>query len=190
MYRILAGLALTTALLCSGSAMAAEKCYEAVLVPASMSCSTSNSKSADFTNGCKPVDAHYEQKEIECQVGRWVNIIAETKIGTYGDHVTQAQACAAYGLKSYNINGKTCASGERTPTQGTGWESINYKYGKKGGGNGGDGGDKLQPFSSSAFTTNHGDGPAGMVHGTMCYDNDMGTKNNTKQDAAVAVYCK
>lgn len=170
------------------NSMAAEKCYEDVYVPAAMTCSDTSSKSADFTNGCKEVAAHYEQKEIECQVGRWVNIIADTRIGNKGAAITQSEACAVYDLKPYNVNGKICASGERPAQQGTGWDAINYKYGTKGGGNGNDGGDKLERTSYS-IEVNHGDSTQ-HFSGTMCYDNKMGAKNNTKQDAAVAVYCK
>lgn len=156
-------------------------CYQDVSVNAKLECSSSSSKSADFTSGCKWVPAHIEKQEIACPVGKWVNVAAETRVSTSGKAVTQAQVCATVGMVPYSINGKMCASGERPARQGNGWEAIVYKYGLKGGGNGNDGGDKLQVVGSSSLKT---------AKGTMCYDFKMGEKNNTKQDAAIAVYCK
>jgi hypothetical protein len=193
MFRNLLGLVFTVALLsAAGAAMADEKCYDTVSVPASLQCSGMDGKSADFTSGCQNVAAHTEQVEIACPVGKWVNVIANTQMGNSGVQITQAQACAVYGLKPSSTNGKVCASGERPAQQGTGWNSINYKYGKKGGGNGNDGGDKLEavrlsipPHHTSSVDED------GYTHlGTMCYDRSMGEKNNTKQDAAIAVYCQ
>ncbi|MBY3432910.1 hypothetical protein HFN89_01800 [Rhizobium laguerreae] len=169
-----------------GAAHAAEKCYKDVAVAAKIACTNSNSVSADFTNGCKFVAAHVEKQEIACPVGKWVNVTADTKMGKKGARVSPAQVCAQAGLVPYSINGKVCASGERRPRVGNGWESIAYKYGVKGDGNGGDGGDRIQTFSiprNNSMMT-------GPSSGTMCYDYDMGEKNNTSQDALVAVYCK
>ncbi|MBY3157239.1 hypothetical protein HFO56_33480 [Rhizobium laguerreae] len=169
-----------------GAAHAAEKCYKDVAVAAKIACTNSNSVSADFTNGCKFVAAHVEKQEIACPVGKWVNVTADTKMGKKGALVSQAQVCAQAGLVPYNINGKICASGERPARVGNGWQSIVYKYGLKGGGNGGDGGDRIQTFNSPG---NHST-QIGRRSGTMCYDYNMGEKNNTSQDALVAVYCK
>jgi hypothetical protein len=170
----------------AGAAHAAEKCYKDVSVAAKLECNGSSSKSADFTTGCKWAPAHVEQQEIACPVGKWVNVTADTKMGKKGALVSQAKVCAQAGLVPYNINGKICASGERPARVGNGWESIVYKYGLKGGGNGGDGGDRIQTFSSAG---NHST-MIGPSSGTMCYDYNMGAKNNTSQDAIVAVYCK
>lgn len=188
-FRML-GLALATTVVSAISAHAAEKCYDDVYVPAEMTCNGNNSKSADFTSGCTEVAAHYEKKEIDCPVGRWVNVIADTRMTQTGTQITQAQACAVYDLKPHNINGKVCASGERPAQQGNGWESINYKFGKKGGGNGNDGGDKLQNVTRTISGNNREDSWTYYYRGTMCYDNKMGSKNNTKQDAVIAVYCQ
>ncbi len=175
----------------AGTAQAAEKCYEDVWVEAKLTCSGSESKSADFTTGCKVAAAHMDKQEIACPVGKWVNVKAETRIGSSGKAVTQAQVCATAGMVPFNINGKVCASGERPARVGNGWESIVYKYGLKGGGNGNDGGDKLQTYSYSSSGGRDGDsGATRTTAGTMCYDRNMGAKNNTKQDAAIAVYCK
>ncbi|MCV9964076.1 hypothetical protein OIU34_19530 [Pararhizobium sp. BT-229] len=168
----------------AGSAQAAGKCYEDVWVEAKLECAGSDSKSADFTTGCKVVAAHMEKQEISCPVGKWVNVTAETKVGTSGKVVTLAQVCATAGMVPYNINGKVCASGERPARAGNGWESIVYKYGLKGGGNGNDGGDKLQAVNSGSSSI------LKSARGTMCYDYNMGAKNDTKQDAVIAVYCK
>lgn len=166
-----------------------------------MGCAGNNSKSADFTSGCQAVPAHIEKQEVECAVGKWVNIAASTKMGSSGKLVTQAQVCATVGMVPANANGKVCASGERPARQGNGWETIIYKYGLKGGGNGNDGGDKLETYTKDVARNpgiHYGScsscaGPAPMPvynYGTMCYDRSMGAKNNTQQDAAIAVYCK
>lgn len=167
-----------------------EKCYEPKLIPASMSCAGNQSTSADFQSGCTYVAEHTEQKEIECPVGEWVNVAQETRMSENGVSITQAAICKTAGMVSYNIDGKTCASGERPPTIGNGWQFINYRYGKKGGGNGKDGGERLETFRSSGISGGMDNGYESTMIGTMCYDRSQGTKNNTKEDAVVAVYCK
>jgi hypothetical protein len=172
-----------------------------VLVDAHMGCAGNNSKSADFTSGCQAVPAHIEKQEVECAVGKWVNIAASTKMGSSGKLVTQAQVCATVGMVPANANGKVCASGERPARQGNGWETIIYKYGLKGGGNDNDGGEKLETYTKDVARNpgmHYGScsscaGPAPTPvynYGTMCYDRSMGAKNNTQQDDAIAVYCK
>lgn len=172
----------------AGSVQAAEKCYQDVWVEAKLECAGSDSKSADFTTGCKAVAAHMDKQEIACPVGKWVNVKAETRVGSSGVVVTQSQVCATAGMAPFNINGKVCASGERPARAGNGWETIVYKYGLKGGGNGNDGGDKLESIRKGGYHNSNDSMPA--TSGTMCYDRSMGAKNNTKQDAVIAVYCK
>jgi hypothetical protein len=190
-----------SALASASGALAADVCYETKVVPASWACQGTDSNSADFVNGCTFVGEHLAEVEAECPKGKWVNITKTTKQSESGVAVTHAQACAAAGLVPYSINGKTCASGERPARVGNGWELINYKYGLKGGGNGNDGGDKLMSYTRDAARNpamHYGNcsscsGPAPApryITGTMCYDNSMGERNNTQQDAAIAVYCQ
>lgn len=178
----------------AGAVQSAEKCYEDVYVPASFECATTNSKSADFTNGCKPVSAHYEKKEIECPTARWVNVIADTRVRLDGTPVTHSQMCAKYGMKPAVSEGKICASGERPARQGNGWESIIYKYGTKGGGNGNVGGDKFEDvqyqYGGYSGGDNGYDQPIQNYRGTMCYNYSMGRKNHTPEDAVIAVFCE
>nr|WP_250808531.1 hypothetical protein [Neorhizobium tomejilense] len=176
------------------TARAQEKCYQDTLVEASFDCDGNDSRSADFTTGCKAVPAHIEKKEIACPVGKWVNVSAETRVSSSGKAITPAQVCASVGMLPFNVNGKICASGERPARAGNGWQSIVYKYGLKGGGNGNDGGDRLETVKLSNQNTNS-DKQAMLFakrksEGTMCYDYSMGEKNHTQEDAVVAVYCK
>lgn len=131
---------------------------------------------------------------VECvPKARWVNIpYGANSSGSQSSFMDHAQICAAVGMKAANLGGKTCASGERRPTLGEKWESINYRYGKKGDGNGGDGGDKLILVGGYTAIYNRDDygGDRTPTYRQMCYDNRMGARNNTKQDAAVAVYCE
>jgi hypothetical protein len=66
------------AIAAAGSASADEKCYTTVNIPAGWTCAQSNSKSADFTNGCYLATAHQEQVEIACPVpqGGWAHPFA------------------------------------------------------------------------------------------------------------------
>ncbi|TLX16672.1 hypothetical protein [Rhizobium sp. MHM7A] len=173
------------AFLClTGIAQAAEVCYVTVTVDQPLECTGGyGGGSADFTGGCS-YGPEQVQVPIACPPkGRWVNIPASTFPMT-NPAPTQAKVCASYGMKASSWNGKTCASGERRPTSGTGWESINYRYGIKGGGNGGDGGDKLVNIGGKDAFGNR------IKPAQMCYDNKMGAKNDTKQDASVAVFCE
>lgn len=183
-------IALTLSGLVTTARAGTEKCYEPVQVPASMSCAGDKSSSSDFQTGCIYLPEHIEEKEVACPVGEWVNISQETKVTQNGSSVTQASICKTAGMVPYNVGGKVCASGERAPTVGNGWEAINYRYGKKGGGNGGDGGDKLEKVQYGESGLSDRETSTVKYVGTMCYDKNMGTKNDTKQDAAVAVYCK
>lgn len=165
----------------------AEICYEE-RVTTGLQCSESSSSSADFTTGCT-FGPRIEKVEVPC--GRWVNVFSETRLGESGASVTHAQACAVHGLKPSSFQGKTCASGERRPTVGNGWQYINYRYGKKGDGNGGDGGDRIEVINGAThYTIEDPRGRFGPVVGSMCYDYSMKKKNHTKQDAVIAVFCQ
>src|SRR5690606_19700234 len=79
------------------------------------------SGSADFAASCAYVQAPPVEVEVECP-GMWVNLLNERE--------THAAACSRVGLAPSSINGAVCASGNRQPTSGTGYDSINYRYGK------------------------------------------------------------
>lgn len=107
----------------AAAASAAPLCYEDRIVPAQMTCSDNDSRSADFGSACKYVGETVQQVPVECP-GRWVGVKQES--------ITHAQACSNAGLKPTSIEGEMCASGERRPTAGEGAAGISYAYGKTG----------------------------------------------------------
>lgn len=120
--RLILSVATAIAALIAIPAQAAEKCYKDVPVAAGWSCAGNDSKSADFTNGCKFVAAHTEAVEVECPVtARWVN--------SNNAASSPETVCGTYGLKPTNINGQVCASGANRPSTGAGWNGINYYNG-------------------------------------------------------------
>ncbi len=188
MMLVLRAILLSAGVLVSGTAFAAEKCYETVPVEASYKCGNNDSNSADFTSDCTYVPASFEEEEVDCP-GRWVNITQATS-GSSAPVPTQAQVCSAKGLKPAKIGGMFCASGERTPRVGGYWESINYKYGRKGDGNGHDGGNDLDSRTYTIDTCGKDCENYVTRYSLYCYDNGTSTKNNTPEDAAVAFYCE
>lgn len=190
MHRITIGILAGAAILlgAAASASAAEKkCYETKLVEGGISCSGMDNNSADFGRGCSSKGSGFEEVEVACPTGEWVNVSQETQFTYDGKRVTQAQICKIYGMVSAQNNGKVCASGQRPASSGTGWASINYRYGKdkvtpR------DGGNILKPISQT--TTEGLTGKEITRQGTMCYDTDMDERNNTDKDALVAVFCK
>jgi hypothetical protein len=187
---------ITTAILAAQctAALAAEPCYEQQLVEASMNCATNSGNSADFASGCKAVEAHYENVEVECPAtGRWVNVNA--MLGEDTPRPSRSAVCKAAGMKIADINGYFCASGERRPNVGGDWESINYQYGRKGGGNGFTGGNDIDNVVNSyrdtdPYDRNRPTGPVHSIYSSMCYDGHANNRNNTGEDAVVAYYCQ
>ncbi|TLX15766.1 hypothetical protein [Rhizobium sp. MHM7A] len=106
------------------SAFAAAVCYEDQVLPPGLVCDNDNSKSADFSYGCKYLPERTVQVEVPC-LQRWVNIVDKKE--------SHSQACARVDLKPANIEGSTCASGELRPSTGSNWEGINYRFGRWGG---------------------------------------------------------
>lgn len=140
-------------------AVAADKCYQKVYVPAQYKCNTRTSglveKSFDdFSNGaCQTIAARVDDVEVECpKVGRWVNATFTNKTitmrsgggrdgggGTYTQTISvpssQAETCSSAGLSPAKLEGQyICASGEARPVSGTDYEKISYKYGRWGDG--------------------------------------------------------
>lgn len=99
---------------------AAAKCYEDIDVPASLSCASSDSMSADFANKCTIQTATTKKVEVECK-GTWVNITHSVP------DQTRAQVCATKGMTPTDINGQVCASGERRASGGAG--AVSYRFG-------------------------------------------------------------
>ncbi|MCZ7860787.1 hypothetical protein O9X98_05160 [Agrobacterium salinitolerans] len=161
-------------------ALAAEKCYEDVPVPASVNCNGSTSKSADFASGCKYTPATVEKKEIECPVSlSWVNADGKT---------SQSATCAAAGLKPGSLDGQVCAAGERRPSEGLGASSINYRFGKWGSG-GGKGGTTAQFYSRTTTTGNRDDRVTKTISNYYCWSS--GNKRDyDSTDIAVAYVCE
>ncbi|MCZ7862575.1 hypothetical protein O9X98_14465 [Agrobacterium salinitolerans] len=185
---ILRAIIFSVGVLISGTAYAAEKCYEDVPVAASFDCAKNNSKSADFSSGCQFNPATTKKVEVDCP-GRWVNIKAAT-VGSSSPTPTQSEVCKSKGLNSAKIGGMFCASGERRPMVGGDWALIDYKYGKKGDGNGFDGGNDLDTRVYTVDTCGKDCENYVTRYSLYCYDNKTGTKNNTSEDAAVAFYCQ
>lgn len=178
----------SVAVLSATAAQAADKCYEERFIPETYNCGAGGKGNfADFSNGgCTIIPSSIEKTEVECP-GRWVSI------GSYNvsePAPTASAVCARKGLKPSNLEGKTCASGERRPTTGGDWDLINYVWGTKGGRTAG--GDEVQHASRWGHWMG-GDNesePNQRVHtGSFCYDKRMGAKNNTKQDRVVAYFC-
>lgn len=122
-------------------ALAAEKCYEETPVPASVTCDSINSKSADFVSGCKSNAATVLKKEIDCPTA-WVNTDGRS---------SQASVCSAAGMTSTTIDGTLCAAGERRPSGGANAGNINYRYGTWGGGGSGGSTVELRTGRSAAY---------------------------------------
>lgn len=108
------------------AAVAAEKCYDEIAVAAHMECSGNGSRSADFTSGCKFVEAGIQKIEIECPPpsARWVNSRFST-----APMASHQSICESVGLKPTVIDGAVCASGYNQPRTGEGWQNIRYYWG-------------------------------------------------------------
>ncbi len=183
---ILHAIVLGAGVLLSGTALAAEKCYETIPVEASYGCSVNGSNSADFTSNCSYVPEGFKEVEVDCP-GQWVNI-SQATVASPTQPPSHAQVCSAKGLKPAKIGGMFCASGERPPRVGAYWESINYKYGKKGDGNGFKGGNDLDSKTSKICSNDCE--TVVTKYSLYCYENTTTKKNNTSEDAAVAFYCE
>ena len=167
----------------------AETCYEE-RVTTGLQCNSSSSNSADFTSGCT-FGPRSETVEVPC--GRWVNVFSETRFREGNPAVTHESACAVHGLKPASHQGKTCASGRRRPTSGSGWQYINYRYGVKGAGNGGLGGDRVVDGHGDYQYDHwdHGDPPKWVEgHATYCHDFGTHIAEDSHQDSLIAVFCK
>jgi hypothetical protein len=186
-------LALTIVCLGAQSSLAAEKCYETVLIPTQTDCRSSQSRSADFVSGCTVSPARTEQREVECQVtDRWVNVTADTSYGPRGESLTHTQLCSAVGLTPSNIGGVVCASGDKPVISGAGWESIDYKFGRQSGGRYGGFGVQGVEHQDMAGG-NDGDSGAGAqtYEGTMCVTTAPDSPGYFDQlSAVVAVACR
>ena len=159
-------------MLFAGTATAA--CYEAKTVP-SLDCGRSTSNSADFATSCSATTTVIV--EVACpppppppSKARWVN----AKYARYFPvPLSQAETCAAYGMKPSNINGYVCASGNKRPNFGTGWESIDYRHTIRG-----DrrvGGTYVVP----AFGNQYSDPSNGHPPYQMCYPDHHGKGDRT-----------
>lgn len=171
----------------STASAAEKKCYETRLVQGSISCNANNDNSADFGRGCASTTNGFQEVEVECPAGEWVNISIDTRLHDDGNRMTQAYLCKLHGMVSAKNNGKVCASGQRPAASGTGWDGINYGYGRDDD-TPRDGGDTVTLASKQVC---YGDnGCLNALVGTMCYDADMNQKTHTNMDALVAVFCK
>jgi hypothetical protein len=110
------------ALISCSAASAASKCYDDKWVPATVSCDSTGSKSADFSSGCTSDEGHTEQVEVPCNQ-KWVNV-SPTE-----NSLSQAAFCQAHDMTAADIDGVVCAAGERRPQTGQNASSINYRYG-------------------------------------------------------------
>jgi hypothetical protein len=89
----------------SSHASAAEKCYEQVTVPAHWVCSNTDSKSADFSEGCYMEPQTVKNVEVACppKEAEWVN---------GSPLLSQTQVCSALDMKVSKIDGTICKSRE------------------------------------------------------------------------------
>lgn len=108
----------------------AEVCYEEVKVPASLGCSTTDSRSADFALGCKQTGDSVELVEVKCPPpqAKWVNVTQKTFNTGPERTPSHASICSSVGMVPAKINGGVCASGTHRPDQGGDWSSINFKH--------------------------------------------------------------
>lgn len=98
--------ALFAALLAGGANAADKVCYESELVPAHYECSGSDSKSADFTEGCTMVPDYVKQTPVECpKEAIWVAATAFQSATT---------VCSARNMRVSNIDGAICQSAEQS----------------------------------------------------------------------------
>lgn len=103
------------------AASQAAPCYQEAQGDPVMTCGGgTQGNSADFATNCTYVVGPPVQVEVACP-GMWVSTASDTE--------TQAEACGRFGLQPANASGQICASGERRPLVGTGFDSIRYKYG-------------------------------------------------------------
>lgn len=114
---------------------AAEACHRETVVPAHYACSSSDSNSADFTSPCARFPDTTVLEEYPCPE-TWVSVSVPTHAGSSVNKPTLAGVCASAGLSPASKDGRICASGTLRPTFGTGWQTINYRYGTFGGGGG------------------------------------------------------
>lgn len=173
----------------SYSANAAQQCYEQVQVPASSSCGTTGSNSADFTSSCTLEPARIENVEVDCpSTARWVGVPEYL-----GGRFTHAAICGAVGLAPANFGGYSCASGARPARSGEGWQEIRYHFG--GGNGGGSGGYDVVHVSDWAPPNgNDGDSGAGggRIDAVMCFNSfsEERTYGMSPMHKAVAVVCE
>jgi len=172
-------------------AMAADKCYQKVLIPAEFKCNAGATDGVnrfdDFSNGsCQRIAERYEDVEVECpKVGRWVNATFNNKTitvngpgrdgGTSTQTISvatsQAETCSSVGLSPAKLEGQyICASGEARPNRGEGYASINYKYGRWGSGG----------WAGVSTTQNNY---------LFCWGNGQ-KRDNDSTDRVVAWYCE
>lgn len=168
--------------------------YENVWVPEQYVCKNSARNNDmktfdDFTNGgCTRTAGYFKQIPKECPpppTGRWVNATFTTKQvtvrsggrdgGEYTQTVSvatsQAETCASAGLKPAKLEGQyICASGERRPVIGEGYQNINYRFGTWGG-------DRVAGHATVSTNT-----------ALMCYANGQ-KRDSDGTDRLVAWYC-
>ena len=187
---------------CAFPALAAEKCYKTVDVAEKLTCAATDSRSADFAEGCQIDGGGTEEVEIPCAKGRWVNVTINTWDSPSNLWTNQQAQCEKKGMNASTYQGYRCASGRFRPSEGPGAGSINYKYGKKGSGEGGTGGSELTADSrylggpSVGGDWEHGGKPgmpggSAMQYSAFCAKGTMNFNRGADQyDAMVAVYCE
>jgi hypothetical protein len=121
-YAILTAIALTAS---ATVAAAAALCYESRPVKAGMVCTQNTSKSADFTSGCRWVDAHVEQVVVDCPPppGGWAGAMWSDMSSV---DTLRRKSCSAAGFSApAAIGGQVCKSAA-TPYGGA--YIYTYKY--------------------------------------------------------------
>lgn len=104
-YSVLIAFGVLTSL--SSHANAANKCYEKVPVPAHWQCTDSDSKSADFTEGCIWQPDSVKDVEVQCPPPQAMWVPGSPVL-------SQAQICSALAMKPAKINGDVCKSREKS----------------------------------------------------------------------------
>jgi hypothetical protein len=96
------------AIAANGTAHAAGTCYENKVVPAHYTCSSSDSNSADFTEGCRYEPDTVKEVEVECpKEAVWVPASATA---------SAAATCNAKNMAVSSIDGAVCKSREQAGT--------------------------------------------------------------------------